>query len=156
MESLDLARRLPAPAPKLMVLVHLHSHGGAGHSWRLSVPGHWTKATFAKDIKRFLPVISPESLQCVLEHQGTRAWSLSSCQSPVRSKVKTAFWESEIKFFMGLHINWETRAKSLSNINMKLDSAKFPFTGRMLADPSVFPKAGAAGINSRSDFVPWP
>lgn len=141
MESLDLARRLPGSAPKLVVLVHLHSHGGAGLSCGLSVTGDWTKATFAKDVKRFLPVISPESLQCVLEHQGTQACCLSSRQSPVHSKVKTAFLENEIKFFMGLHINWETGAKPLSNINMKLDSAKFPFTRRM-----CFPRLELPGL----------
>lgn len=103
-----------------------------------------------------MSVISPEILQQVLERRGTQACSLCSCQSPAHSEVKTAFLESEIKFFMGLHINWETGAKSLSNINMKLDSAKFPFTRRMLAHPSVFPKAAAAGTNSHSDFVPWP
>lgn len=118
------------PAPKLGVLVHLHSHGGAGLSCGLSVTGDWTKATFAKDIQRFLPVISSGSLQRVLERRGIQACSLCSCQSPVLSKVKTAFLESEMKPFMGLHISWKTGAKSLGNINMKLDSVKLPFTRR--------------------------
>lgn len=125
------SQEAPSPAPKLMVLVHLHSHGGAGLSYGLALTGDWTKATFTKDIQIFLPVISPEGLQSVLEHQGIQACSLSSCQSPVLSKVKTAFLESEIKLFMALHISWETGAKSLSNINIKLDSAKFPFTRRI-------------------------
>lgn len=73
-------------------------------------------------------VISPESLERVSEHQGIQAFPHVS---PVLSEVKTAVLESEIKLLMGPHINWETGAKSLSNINIKLDSAKFPFTRRI-------------------------